>query len=55
MNFAEEEKAQGSMEYLIILAGTVFVAVAVGLYLKSVPSQTEHRVAQETHAAIHGF
>ena len=55
MKFRDEEKAQGALEYLIILAGAVLVAVAVGWYLKNVPGQTEHKFNIGTNAAIHGF
>jgi len=33
----KEEKAQTSVEYLLILGGAVAAATAVGLYIKSVP------------------
>lgn len=32
-----EEKAQTSVEYLLILGGAVAAATVIGLYLKSIP------------------
>lgn len=55
MKLSNEEKAQGALEYLIILAGAVLVAIAVGWYLKSIPVQTENRFNQQTNAVVHGF
>jgi uncharacterized protein (UPF0333 family) len=55
MKLCKEEKAQGALEYLIIIAGAIFVAAAVGLYLKSIPGQTENRLNEETLHVIHGF
>ena len=37
----KEEKAQTSLEYLLILGGAVAAATAVGLYLKSIPKAAE--------------
>tara|TARA_Y100000310_G_C20637292_1_gene791880 strand:+ start:1691 stop:1855 length:165 start_codon:yes stop_codon:yes gene_type:complete len=51
----QEEKAQGSLEYLLIIAGAIFVAAVVGLFLKSIPGQTENRLNQETQQVLHGF
>lgn len=36
----KEEKAQTSMEYLLVLGGAVATATVVGLYLKSMPKTT---------------
>ncbi|MCX6802627.1 MAG: class III signal peptide-containing protein [Candidatus Diapherotrites archaeon] len=36
----KEEKAQTSLEYLLILGGAVAAATAIGVYLKSVPKAT---------------
>lgn len=36
----KEEKAQTSVEYLLILGGAVAAATAIGLYLKSIPRTT---------------
>ncbi len=55
MKLEEEERAQGALEYLLIIAGAIFVAVAVGVYLKSVPGQTEHKLNQEFEHVLHGF
>ncbi|MDD5163834.1 MAG: class III signal peptide-containing protein [Candidatus ainarchaeum sp.] len=33
--FLKEEKAQGSLEYLLLIGGAVIVAAVVGLYLKT--------------------
>ena len=38
MKFIEEEAAQGALEYLLMLAGAIFVAITVGLYLKGIVS-----------------
>ena len=35
----KEEKAQTSLEYLLVLGGAVATATVVGLYLKSVPKR----------------
>lgn len=55
MSLAKDEKAQGALEYLIILAGAIFMAVAVGLYLKSIPAQTENKFNEATQNVIEGF
>ena len=36
----KDEKAQTSLEYLLVLGGAVATATAVGLYLKSIPKTT---------------
>ncbi len=48
MKILNEEKAQGSLEYLLLLGGAVAVAAIVGLYLKSLPKQVEGSVNQQT-------
>ena len=55
MNLRKEEKAQGSLEYLLILAGAIIIAVAVGLYLKSIPQAVQHKFHSGTEHIIHGF
>ena len=35
MSFIKEEKAQGSIEYLLLIAAAILLAAVVGLYLKS--------------------
>ena len=55
MTLKKEEKAQGALEYLILLAGAIFVAAAVGLYLKSIPSEIEPKFNEARTNAIEGF
>ena len=55
MNVWEEEKAQTGTEYIIMLAGAILVAIVVGLFLKSIPSQAQPKINQAANAAYHGF
>lgn len=55
MTLTKEEKAQGALEYLILLAGAVFVAAVVGLYLKSIPGEIEPRLNNARTHVINGF
>ncbi|MEM0360296.1 MAG: class III signal peptide-containing protein [Candidatus Diapherotrites archaeon] len=47
----KEEKAQTSIEYLLILGGAVAAATAIGIYLKSVPRTASTTVEQSYNAA----
>ena len=40
MKLLKEKRAQGSIEYLMIIGGVVLVAAIVGLYLKSIANTT---------------
>lgn len=42
----KEEKAQTSVEYLLILGGAVAAATVVGLYLKSIPKTTGEEIKE---------
>ncbi len=55
MTLTKEENAQGSLEYLILLAGAIFVAAAVGLYLKSIPGEIEPTFNEARTNVINGF
>ena len=41
----KEEKAQTSLEYLLILGGAVAAATVVGIYLKSIPSTATGQIS----------
>ncbi len=43
----KEEKAQTSVEYLLILGGAVAAATAVGLYVKSIPKTASHSIEEQ--------
>ncbi|MFH1234813.1 MAG: class III signal peptide-containing protein [Candidatus Diapherotrites archaeon] len=43
----KEEKAQTSVEYLLILGGAVAAATAIGVYLKSVPKAVGSEIGKE--------
>lgn len=47
----KEEKAQTSVEYLLILGGAVAAATAVGLYIKSVPKTASGTLEEELESA----
>jgi len=51
----KEEKAQGALEYLLMIAGAIVVAIVVGLYLKGIPGQAENAFNQGREHVIHGF
>jgi uncharacterized protein (UPF0333 family) len=55
MTLKTEEKAQGALEYLILLAGAIFVAAAVGLYLKSIPGEIEPKFDEARTDVMEGF
>ncbi len=42
----KDEKAQTSVEYLLILGGAVAAATAVGLYIKSIPKTASSSIEQ---------
>ncbi len=46
-----EQKAQTSLEYLIILGGAILVATMVTLYLKSIPRQVGTSVESQAAQA----
>ncbi|MFH0715033.1 MAG: class III signal peptide-containing protein [Candidatus Diapherotrites archaeon] len=50
MKLLEEQKAQGSLEYLLLLGGIVAVVAIIGLYLKSYPKTLEGSVNAQTSA-----
>ena len=35
----KEEKAQGSIELLLLLGGVIFIATLIGVFIKSIPGQ----------------
>lgn len=39
LKIAKEEKAQVSLEFLVLLGGIIFVTAIIGLYLKSIANQ----------------
>jgi len=43
-----DEKAQLSIETLILIGGAIIVATAIGLYLKAIAGSLLGRVGQET-------
>lgn len=43
----KEEKAQTSVEYLLILGGAVAAATAIGVYLKSVPATVGSEIEEQ--------
>ncbi len=51
MKIFEDEKAQTSVEYLLILGGAVAAATAVGLYVKSIPRTASHSIEQGVNEA----
>ncbi len=55
MKLGEEKKAQTSIEYLLILAAAVVLAVVVGLYLKSIPPRIHDEAGGKTENIINGF
>ena len=42
----KDEKAQTSLEYLLVLGGAVATATVVGLYLKSIPKTTGTQIEE---------
>jgi uncharacterized protein (UPF0333 family) len=51
MKMLEEKKAQGSVEYLLLIGGVIVIALAVGLYMKSIPPQIQKPIEGETRTA----
>jgi len=52
LKFLKEEKAQTSVEYLLILGGAVAAAAAVGLYIKSIPKGVGPAIEDEVDAVV---
>lgn len=50
-----ENKAQTSLEALLIIAGAIVIAAAVGLYMKSIPSAVEQQVIDKQDDIVSGF
>jgi len=45
MKFLKEQKAQTAIETLLIIVAAVVVAIIVGMFLKSIPPQLEHKIS----------
>jgi len=53
MNLWKEERAQGSLEVLLMLAAAVLMAAFVGLYLKGLPKgSVENKVGNITNQIV---
>ena len=53
MSFWSEERAQGSLEVLLMLAAAVLMAALVGLFLKGLPKgSVENRVGNITNEIV---
>lgn len=48
----KEERAQGATEYLLIAAGAIAVATAVGLYIKSIPQDVGGQIEKANEDII---
>ncbi|GEM_PF-1421345 len=51
MKLLEEKKAQTSIELLLLLGGAILVAVAVGIALKSIGTNTSNEAVNATQNA----
>jgi uncharacterized protein (UPF0333 family) len=47
-----EQKAQASIETLLLIGGAIVLAASVGLYLKGISGQVSGRVAEETERIV---
>lgn len=54
MSFWKDERAQGSIEMLILVAGAIIVVSIVGVILKRTASQAAERAGEEVTAATTG-
>jgi len=48
-----EEKAQGSLEYLLLVAGAIIVAAVVLVLLSGMLSPTKHATENKLHSFLH--
>ena len=55
MQLNSEQKAQTAVETMLMIAAAVIIAVAVGLYLKSIPPAVEHKVNEQRHSILNEF
>jgi uncharacterized protein (UPF0333 family) len=44
-----DEKAQGSLEYLLLIGGAIIIAVIVYVVLTSIAPQTQNKINQTTN------
>lgn len=47
-----ENKAQASLELLMLIGGAVIVATAIGLYLKSISTKATQNIVERTSAGL---
>lgn len=52
MSFFQDQKAQGAIEYLLLIGGVVLIATIVGFYLKSLPKQVEPGLQAGTEGVL---
>jgi len=50
----KEEKAQSSIEYLLLVGGVIVIATTIGLYLKSIPPKLQPGIEEEARRAATG-
>ena len=54
MKLVQEKRAQGSIEYLLIIAGAILVALVIGAALKAVANTLGNRGVEATQGATQG-
>jgi uncharacterized protein (UPF0333 family) len=47
MKILKSQKAQGAIEYLLLIGGAILIATLIGFYLKTIPQQTSGSIEQK--------
>lgn len=55
MQFRKDSKAQAAVETMLMIAAAVVIAVAVGLFLKSIPPSIENTVNNSRENILNQF
>jgi Flp pilus assembly pilin Flp len=55
MQFKKDHKGQTAVETMLMIAAAVVIAVAVGLYLKSIPPTIENTITHQREDILNTF
>ena len=55
MQFKNDQTAQSAVETMLMIAAAVVIAVAVGLYLKSIPQTLQNTVNNQRENILNEF
>ncbi len=52
MKILKSQKAQGAIEYLLLIGGAILIATLIGFYLKTIPQQTSGSIETKAEEAF---